>query len=255
MREHWELEDLIASWTLDEDDWLLLANKTGATRLGFALLLKFFDLEGRFPADAGELPAAVVNYVARQVEVAPGELGGYGWAGRTIEYHRAQIRADRGFREATGADEQRMIRWLAGELCPVELAPDRLREDLLARLRGERIEPPGPSRVERIVGAARPLFDRRFTEGIVARLPPSAVEALEELITAAPGTAASTSSTTARTLSSPAKTAKTSRSRCSRCTYSNPRWYSSTPSSSSRSSPSPNGPAGSQNATARRSQP
>ena len=56
MREHWELEDLIASWTLDEDDWLLLANKTGATRLGFALLLKFFDLEGRFPADASELP-------------------------------------------------------------------------------------------------------------------------------------------------------------------------------------------------------
>ena len=46
MREHWELEDLIASWTLDEDDWWLLANKTGATRLGFALLLKFFDSRG-----------------------------------------------------------------------------------------------------------------------------------------------------------------------------------------------------------------
>jgi Domain of unknown function (DUF4158) len=158
MRERWELEDLIASWTLDEDDWKLLANKTGATRLGFALLLKFFDLEGRFPVDAVELPAAVVNYVAQQVKVAPGELAGYGWAGRTIEYYRAQIRTDRGFREATGADEQRMIQWLAGELCPVKLAPDRLREDLLARLREERIEPPGPSRVERIVGAARSLL-------------------------------------------------------------------------------------------------
>ena len=40
MRNEWELQDLIACWTLDEDDWKVLANKTGATRLGFALLLK-----------------------------------------------------------------------------------------------------------------------------------------------------------------------------------------------------------------------
>lgn len=50
MQDHWELEDLIASWTLDEDDWSLLANKTGASRLGFGLLLKFFDLAARFPS-------------------------------------------------------------------------------------------------------------------------------------------------------------------------------------------------------------
>ena len=46
-------EDLIASWTLVEDDWRLVGNKTGPTRLGFALLLKFFEVEGRFPRHAG----------------------------------------------------------------------------------------------------------------------------------------------------------------------------------------------------------
>lgn len=40
----WELEELIECWTLDEAEQELLANKTGATRLGFALLLKFFEL-------------------------------------------------------------------------------------------------------------------------------------------------------------------------------------------------------------------
>lgn len=49
MRQVWEPEDLLAAWTLVEADWELVANKSGATRLGFALLLKFFELEARFP--------------------------------------------------------------------------------------------------------------------------------------------------------------------------------------------------------------
>jgi hypothetical protein len=36
VRREWEPEDLLASWTLVEDDWRLLSNKSGATRLGFA---------------------------------------------------------------------------------------------------------------------------------------------------------------------------------------------------------------------------
>lgn len=47
MRREWELEDLIECWTLDEEEFALLANKFGATRLGFGLMLKFFELEAR----------------------------------------------------------------------------------------------------------------------------------------------------------------------------------------------------------------
>jgi hypothetical protein len=37
MRREWELEDLIECWTLDEEEFALLANKSGATRLGFVI--------------------------------------------------------------------------------------------------------------------------------------------------------------------------------------------------------------------------
>jgi hypothetical protein len=37
-------------WTLVESDWDLIANKAGVTRLGFAVMLKFYEIEGRFPA-------------------------------------------------------------------------------------------------------------------------------------------------------------------------------------------------------------
>jgi hypothetical protein len=51
VRREWELDELIECWTLDEDELGLLGNKSGATRLGFALLLKFFELEGVSPGE------------------------------------------------------------------------------------------------------------------------------------------------------------------------------------------------------------
>jgi len=36
-------------------DWKLIANKTGVTARGFALLLKFSEIEGRFPAHPEEV--------------------------------------------------------------------------------------------------------------------------------------------------------------------------------------------------------
>jgi hypothetical protein len=47
VRREWELGDLIECWTLDEVDVGLLANKSGATRLGFALLLKVLRARGQ----------------------------------------------------------------------------------------------------------------------------------------------------------------------------------------------------------------
>lgn len=73
MRQDWEPEDLIEVWTLLEDDMKRVRNKSGATRLGFALLLKFFEVEARFPESAREVPAAAVEYVAQQVKV-PGPV-------------------------------------------------------------------------------------------------------------------------------------------------------------------------------------
>ena len=82
MRREWELEDLI-----DAGRWMrrthvrLLTNKSGVTRLGFALTLKYFEQEGRFLRRAADVPEAAVGYVARQVGVAAGEFASYDRSG------------------------------------------------------------------------------------------------------------------------------------------------------------------------------
>jgi hypothetical protein len=48
-------------------------------------LLKFFEVEDRFPEDAGEIPVPAVSYVARQVKVAAEEWAAYDWSGRAIK--------------------------------------------------------------------------------------------------------------------------------------------------------------------------
>ncbi|MFC4587601.1 DUF4158 domain-containing protein [Sphaerisporangium corydalis] len=96
MRAEWEPDELIGSWTLVEGDWKLIRNKSGATRLGFALLLKFYELEGRFPDGPQAVPLVAVDYVASLVKVDAGEFAKYRWTGRTIEYHRKQIRGRSG---------------------------------------------------------------------------------------------------------------------------------------------------------------
>lgn len=56
MRREWEPEELLGCWTLVGTDWVLIANKSGPTRLGFAVLLKFFEIDGRFPGGVSEVP-------------------------------------------------------------------------------------------------------------------------------------------------------------------------------------------------------
>jgi hypothetical protein len=107
-----DLDELVEHWTVLDDERALIDAKYGATRLGFALLLKSYTRHGRFPAGPADLPDAVVDFVARQLRVDAADLGSYEWAGRSIERHRAQIREQLGFRECAVADAEKLTGWL-----------------------------------------------------------------------------------------------------------------------------------------------
>jgi len=109
------------------------------TRLGFALLLKFYEVEGRFPAYPEEVPRVAVDYMASLVKVDPALFAKYSWRGRTIEYHRAQIRKAYGTRPPAEADEDRWARWSAAEMCPTEISQDRVAAAVRQRCRSEKV--------------------------------------------------------------------------------------------------------------------
>ncbi len=85
MRREWEPEDLIAAWTVLDGDWELVGNKNGATRLGFALMLKFFEQEARFPRHSGEIPRAAVKHYDATDEVPVKGVVPDGWLEAVVD--------------------------------------------------------------------------------------------------------------------------------------------------------------------------
>jgi hypothetical protein len=133
VRREWELDDLIASCTLVDADQDLLVRLHGTSRLSFALMLKFFEIEGRFPRRAGEVPPVAVDFVLRQLGSADSN---FEVVGRAVERFRVQIREVLGFRIFARGDEDKMIVWLADEVCPSELNEDRQKDAVLGPVPG-----------------------------------------------------------------------------------------------------------------------
>ncbi len=185
MRREWEPEDLIASWTLLPEDADMLVNKSGATRLGFALLLKFFESEARFPRFPAEVPLLAVNFVAQQVRVDPSAWESYDWQGRSVKAHRVQIRKRFNFRECSLGDQDKLIAWLAAEVCPIEQRSDQLRDALVARCRLDQLVPPTSGQLDRIATSGMETFEQSFCSQTVLRLTTASQEMLEAMTSTA----------------------------------------------------------------------
>lgn len=182
MKRDWTADELILHWTLQPSERSLVGNKSGATRLGFAILLKFFQFMGCFPCYAGEVPAPVVEHVAQQVGVSPKLWPDYPWQGRTIEYHRAQIRSLLGFREPTVADGVALTAWLTEQVGAYDRHLERAKMALLERCRSQKIEPPAPDRLERMVRSAIHTYDEKLCEVVCRRVTPETRARLRALL-------------------------------------------------------------------------
>ena len=65
MKRIWSEDELQEHWSVSTEEQALLARKTSRGQLGFALLLKAFALETRFPRDRADLPPAVIEESAK----------------------------------------------------------------------------------------------------------------------------------------------------------------------------------------------
>jgi hypothetical protein len=182
MKRAWHPEALVEHWTIVPGEWPLIEHKHGATRLGFAVLFKFFPYAGGFPRAPQDVPLTVVDHLAQQVGVPADAWAQYDWHGRTIEYHRAQVRQHVGFREATVADGETLVTWLWAQILPTTRRPEHLKEAVAPRCRDLRIEPPTPERMDRLIRSAVHREDARVGNRILHRLSATTQEQLDAFL-------------------------------------------------------------------------
>jgi hypothetical protein len=182
MKREWTPDELAEHWTLSFAEHDAVGNKTGSTRLGFAVLLKFIEVEGRFPRQTRDVPTAVVEYLAPQLGLSPALWEGYACTGSTAEYHRAQIRRLLGFREANTSDTSDLVAWLGSAVLPQTRELEHVKAMLYERCRALRLEPPTPERIERLVRSALHAHDEQFCTAIYERLSPATRARLDDLL-------------------------------------------------------------------------
>ena len=155
--------------------------QAGATRLGFAVLFKFFQYAGYFPRAPQDVPLTVVDHLAQQVGVPTDTWAQYAWDSRTIERHRAQIRQHLGFREATVADGETLVTWLccADRAHHAAPRPSQRGRDAAAVTCASS---PDPERLDRLIRSAVHREDTRVGNEILHRLSATTQEQLEALL-------------------------------------------------------------------------
>ena len=111
-------------------------------------------------------------------------IGAYDFAGRQIKNHRREIRDHTGFRVCTVSDAESLAGWLATNIAQDERRVEHVRVLLLRHCKNERIEPPTPERVVRIVDSGIRQADAMLVATVVARLKPGHVAGIEALLSA-----------------------------------------------------------------------
>jgi Domain of unknown function (DUF4158) len=182
MKRKWEINELVEDWSLTPDEMELILRKKGVNRLGMALLLKFFQLEGRFPSQKNEIPRCVQDFVAKQLSVPISHYQEYDWNSRAVKYQRTEIRDLLGFRPATEADSEKVCQWLIETLLHRESDEFRLKRELYQQFRDLRLEPPTPFQINRLLRSAQHQFETQLWASIAESLSTACQQALDNLL-------------------------------------------------------------------------
>lgn len=182
MKRNWELEELIDTFTIMPNEMDLLGNKTGETRLGFMVLLKFFQVEARFPSTKNEIPRDVVKYIAKQLQLIGVPFQNYDINSRAHYYHKEQIRNFLGFREITADDGNQLTEWLSKYVFYHDANIDSLKLEAYKRLRELHIEPPTSERIDRIARAAINIYEDQFFKETNGKLSRESIDKMNNLL-------------------------------------------------------------------------
>ncbi len=182
MKWQWNEDELQAHRFLSPDERALLVKKTKHGRLGFAVLLKFFQHQGCFPEQRRAIPNTVVDYLAHQIGVPPESLDNYDWTGRTGTRDRTEVLAFLGIRRARQQDKNALAIWLQTEVLSADPAFEYLLEQARDWFASRQIEPPSHAQLERLLHSTTHAFEVALFRRIAALLTPEAKASIDTLL-------------------------------------------------------------------------
>jgi TnpA family transposase len=183
LKRIWETDELVARFTLTEDEIAWLGGRAASTQLGRAIQLKCLQYEGCFPEKTKDVPSPIVQYIAQQLGVNPDAYTLYDWTGRTGKSDRVAIRKRLGFRPVREEDFPSLVTWLCNHpILHEDHSEQRLSLLIYDDLRDRSIEPPTANQIQRLIRSALRQFEADLFQQVTTRLPGKAKLALDALL-------------------------------------------------------------------------
>ena len=182
VKQNWDTEELIENWTLLPQELELVKKKVGGNQIGFALLLKHFQLFAYFPEDKSSISQVVISYIASQVNLPESSYSDYDWQGRSAKVYRVEIRRLFNFKVASVQDSEEMITWLRYEILADEHKNEAITEFVYQRFRELQFEPPTKLQVERLIKSAVAKYETNFCEHTLKKLTPENTKQIDILL-------------------------------------------------------------------------
>jgi len=161
---------------------LAIATKKGEdNQLIFAVMLTFFEKNGRFPAIKDSELLTFINAASEylQCEVMLSECD---WTSRTFDRFRQEIRFITGFRQATLNDKEAFIAHCKKTIFPLAPTWDQALEQCCDYFNNIKLEPYSEKQFHRFLNAAQHQFETEFFEQIEKSLSNETKKELDQLV-------------------------------------------------------------------------
>lgn len=170
-------------YNLSDDELVLTkAKNNDKNRLGFAVLLKYFQLENRYPRHIKFIDPLMLNTIANQLNIPSSMIDQFDWEGRSTKRFRQEIREFFRYRKATVDDVLALKAWLFKNIFPNAAKRSQRIEHAYTYFRENKIEPFTSKELERHVSSAHREFEQQLFETIYSKLTENTKQLMDELL-------------------------------------------------------------------------
>ncbi|PIZ05248.1 MAG: Tn3 family transposase [Gammaproteobacteria bacterium CG_4_10_14_0_8_um_filter_38_16] len=154
----------------DDELTLAQAKNSDKNRLGFAILLKYFQLESHYPKDLKYIDTLMLTCIANQLNVSTSCIDDFDWEGRSTKRFRTEIRNLLGYKKATLDDVDKLKEWLIKNVFPNNVRKSQRIEHAYEYFQAQRIEPFTSKELMKYIQSAHQLFEQQLFDSIHTKL-------------------------------------------------------------------------------------
>ena len=175
----------ISSLLLDTEELKLAQAKlTPQNKLIFSVMLKFFQMEGRYPEQDDIISNLLITNLANQLNL-PSNLAQFeniNWETRSIERFRQEIRTLLGYQTATLVDSEKLVLWLTKNVLPDAPTIAQCIEKSYNFFCESKLEPFTQKELERHVRSVQRTFEKNFFTEVFQKLSVETIKAIDALL-------------------------------------------------------------------------